>query len=1083
MPVPVAQCVVGVRPRAAWATVATSPLAPPPALRQALAAPGSDEVDRRPLRRLRRGDSEGAGGGRGRGNRAATSKGGSSSDEDDDGADDGDDDDDGSDDDDSDNSGGGDYTDGGDADAASAPRRLFGRSTAAIDKRAAAAAAEADGGADGSSPSPGRDHGGEDDQDRDVAELRALLRVGAPEAARFAGVLRRAERTRADLAAHLAAAGGRGGGQMRGGGGGGGAPGGGATVISPAELTAAVGVTVQSAEALLGASSSAAAATNSDGSAAARPALKLAPHQYIGVNWMHLLYTAGINGVLADAMGLGKTVQVATLLAYLAAVYGNTGPHLVVAPLSTISNWKRELGVWAPTLRVGVYRGGAGKVEEQRRLLRPGGNPDAVDDTADGGDGGGGGGGSDSDVVACDDSADDADDGSGSDSEYALSDVEVTAAVRRPRGRPPRGGWGSTVMSPVKDAAARGFDVLMVAYSLFDRRDASAKADRAFLRSLAPFEYVILDEGHAVKNTEAERHRHLSALAGTAHHRLLLSGTPFQNELGELAALLRFVAGTAVFNARAQEALAALEGAVLGDAGTSGPRRRRIVGLLRRLVDPFILRRTKAEVLASLPPKTDVWHRLDLPPRQAALYATLVSRMRRVLSGGSPGAAEAAQLAAGRVASDGVAVASPVVVADDPASPGAGAGEAGTTAAAAAAGVAAEVAAAAAAAGITVVQRASRSRTRAGAPAPAPLTAMDGQTPMAASRVSVKLSSNLFATLRKATQHPLLLRTSWYSDATLRHKLAAALRSAGMFRRPEGGMVEMPAVLECMEGMSDFEVHNMVCSALAGVKGQALSECTFVADATDTGGGGGGTPGSGGGEDDVLHLPSGANSQAAVLAAGRLPLRALMGAAKMVYLASVLPGLAADGHRVLLFSQWTTILDIVEHLLRHLHLPYTRLDGTTPVPERQVLIDAFSAPTSPLRVFLLSTRAGGLGINLTAADTVLLYDSDLNPHVDAQAVDRAHRIGQTRPVTVTRLLASATVDDVIHRIAARKSDLAEAFAASLAAVEPAGGAAARGGSGEGAATAADGDGDGDDGAPAPTVRIADLLSSALAAWA
>jgi len=235
-----------------------------------------------------------------------------------------------------------------------------------------------------------------------------------------------------------------------------------------------------------------------------------------------------------------------------------------------------------------------------------------------------------------------------------------------------------------------------------------------------------------------------------------------------------------------------------------------------------------------------------------------------------------------------------------------------------------------------------------------------------------------------------------------------------------------------------------------------------------------------------LHLPPGANSLAAVLAAGRLPLRALMGAAKMVYLASVLPGLAADGHRVLLFSQWTTILDIVEHLLRHLHLPYTRLDGTTPVPERQVLIDAFSAPTSPLRVFLLSTRAGGLGINLTAADTVLLYDSDLNPHVDAQAVDRAHRIGQTRPVTVTRLLASATVDDVIHRIAARKSDLAEAFAASLAAVEPAGagaggGAAARGGSGEGAA--ADGDGDGDDGAPAPTVRIADLLSSALAAWA
>jgi SWI/SNF-related matrix-associated actin-dependent regulator 1 of chromatin subfamily A len=113
------------------------------------------------------------------------------------------------------------------------------------------------------------------------------------------------------------------------------------------------------------------------------------------------------------------------------------------------------------------------------------------------------------------------------------------------------------------------------------------------------------------------------------------------------------------------------------------------------------------------------------------------------------------------------------------------------------------------------------------------------------------------------------------------------------------------------------------------------------------------------------------------------------------------------------------ILDLLEEVLqRVLGLAYLRLDGSTPVAERQRLIDVFSSDAS-IGVFLLSTKAGGLGINLTSADTVILHDIDVNPFNDAQAVDRAHRLGQTRPVTVSRLVAAGTVDEHIARIAER----------------------------------------------------------------
>lgn len=133
------------------------------------------------------------------------------------------------------------------------------------------------------------------------------------------------------------------------------------------------------------------------------------------------------------------------------------------------------------------------------------------------------------------------------------------------------------------------------------------------------------------------------------------------------------------------------------------------------------------------------------------------------------------------------------------------------------------------------------------------------------------------------------------------------------------------------------------------------------------------------------------------------------------------------GDRVLIFSQWTTILNIMETFLDILGFAYFRIDGSTPVTERQPLIDAFNKAGCAVNIFLLSTRAGGMGINLTSANVVVMHDIDFNPQNDMQAQDRCHRIGQTREVTVVRLIVRGTVDEQIQRIADRKRVLHRAL--------------------------------------------------------
>ncbi|KAK9819591.1 hypothetical protein WJX72_000080 [[Myrmecia] bisecta] len=233
-------------------------------------------------------------------------------------------------------------------------------------------------------------------------------------------------------------------------------------------------------------------------------------------------------------------------------------------------------------------------------------------------------------------------------------------------------------------------------------------------------------------------------------------------------------------------------------------------------------------------------------------------------------------------------------------------------------------------------------------------------------RLGKQKINNMFTHLRKIAQHPLLVRHA-FSDARVA-EMARLAHARGVF----GGGAGQERVREELLGYSDFSLH-----AFALANGRAFRK--FLLD------------------------PSHA------LASGKCRL-----------LAKLLPELQERGSRPLIFSQWTAVLDVLELLLDQLQLPYVRLDGSTAVADRLRIVDQFNNHKEAVFAFLLSTRAGGQGLNLTGADTVILHDVDFNPQIDRQAEDRCHRLGQTRPVTVYRLVSRGTVDEGIHGLAQRK---------------------------------------------------------------
>ena len=211
-------------------------------------------------------------------------------------------------------------------------------------------------------------------------------------------------------------------------------------------------------------------------------------------------------------------------------------------------------------------------------------------------------------------------------------------------------------------------------------------------------------------------------------------------------------------------------------------------------------------------------------------------------------------------------------------------------------------------------------------------------------------------------------------------------------------------------------------------------------------GGGGGGSGSGGGGGGGGDSGGDVVKEVAPPILAPSPLESTLlrtSSGKMQLLAKMLPKLKARGHRILLFCQMTKMLDLLEDWLRasgmgfeqhaaaaggggdgvdddEEQMVYGRIDGSTPSSERQRSINEFNTPGSSVYLLLISTRAGGLGLNLATADTIILYDPDFNPFVDLQAQARAHRMGQQREVAVYQLVTAGTVEERIVQMAKGK---------------------------------------------------------------
>ena len=144
---------------------------------------------------------------------------------------------------------------------------------------------------------------------------------------------------------------------------------------------------------------------------------------------------------------------------------------------------------------------------------------------------------------------------------------------------------------------------------------------------------------------------------------------------------------------------------------------------------------------------------------------------------------------------------------------------------------------------------------------------------------------------------------------------------------------------------------------------------------------------------------------------------------KFELLDRMLPKLIKTGHKVLIFSQFTSLLDFLKIYFDYRGIPHLILDGRTETLDREARLKKFSDPNSVEKVFVLSTKAGGHGLNLQVSDTVIIFDSDWNPQMDEQAKDRAHRIGQQNEVRVYRLITATKVEEGILQKATYKKGL------------------------------------------------------------
>ncbi|KAI1150638.1 SNF2 family N-terminal domain-containing protein [Nemania diffusa] len=619
-------------------------------------------------------------------------------------------------------------------------------------------------------------------------------------------------------------------------------------------------------------------------------------YQLEGLTWMYEICLQGMSGILADEMGLGKTIQVISLVALLREQEEYFGPHLVIAPLSTLSNWQDEFQKWTPTIPFVLYHG---TPEERQQIFR------------------------------------------------------------------------DKIMKQYQKGIPTGdFPVVCTSYEMVLRDHAAlSKIDWAF---------IVVDEGHRMKNADAKLFRELQQFKSAT--RLLITGTPLQNNLKELWSLLHFLMPETFLDWEAFEVWFDFSD-LQDEEGTAqfieDKESQSLVSKIHKVLQPLLLRRIKADVAAYLPKKREYVLFAPMTKEQTDLYNVVNNKKidtRTYLENKVVKRLTEAKSTPSRST------------------------------------------------------RSSQRGSRATSPIPvepAPSTKNNAfslmMRPRSKAPVGSGVASKSSSTPSKATPKRKTSPTSESSASKSAKSSRQSTPSAAS--RPRGRSRKAPVSYNVSDDIDDDKLdddafENMLAKELDGRDDP--EEDIRDADEVERA--------------ETLEL---AKSQIADKKLGN-PLMQLRlvcntphnfynpwaydtnepvdesivtASGKMLLLDRLLPALFTRGHKVLIFSQFKIQLDILHDYCSELRgWNVCRIDGSVSQENRRQQIKDFNEDPEH-RVFLLSTRAGGQGINLASADTVILFDSDWNPQQDLQAQDRCHRIGQTRPVVIYRFATKGTVEE------------------------------------------------------------------------
>ncbi|KAK6223041.1 SNF2 superfamily protein [Colletotrichum tabaci] len=628
-------------------------------------------------------------------------------------------------------------------------------------------------------------------------------------------------------------------------------------------------------------------------------------YQLEGLTWMAEICLQGLSGILADEMGLGKTVQTISLIAHTRE-QNYLGPHLIVAPLSTLSNWMDEFEKWCPDIPVVLFHGDA----KQRAKIRK-----------------------------------------------EQLDPNIKNGV------------------PTKK-----FPVVCTSYEMVLRERAT----------LAKFKwaFIIIDEGHRMKNFESKLFQELENF--TSATRMLITGTPLQNNLRELWALLHFLLPGIFKDWEAFEEWFNFDD-LQDEEGTEGfiadRENQELIKKIHVILQPLLLRRVKADVAAHLPKKreyilfapmtkeqTDIYNAINDKKidTRAYLENKVVERLTAAL--GVPVKSEAA----------------PAKQADIPirSSPRKAESKAVPEPKKTNAFSAMMNRARSSSSKVQDIGMAASSKTPSKASSRASSKrkeAPTSETPQPKSAKSSRQSTPSTTTRGRVTRGR---RRYVDSDPDDDDKLSDDEFEAKLANEAEQGSKDDNAIVLSDEEQQRVKLlehakKEMSSKKLGNPDMQLRLVCNSPHNFFDPWSYEGSPP-----VDESIVTSSG----------------------KMLMLDRLLPTLFARGHKVLIFSQFKTQLDILQDYCELRKWNACRLDGSVSQESRRDQIKEFNQ-NPDFKIFLLSTRAGGQGINLASADTVILFDSDWNPQQDLQAQDRCHRIGQTRPVIVYRLATKGTVEE------------------------------------------------------------------------